>query len=193
MRIEICGGIAAGKTTLAHAVEEYDPRFTAVFEDFSSNTLLTDFYADISRYAYETEISFLLQHMHQIKATQVNCSEIVCDFSIEQDYAYALSNLEMAGQPSFGEVYKETVRQIKLPDLIVLLECPPHILLQRIHTRGRRDEAAIDAAYLESAIQSLKNHVFQQKNRVVVLDSHRYDFRKQDDMKTVMVEIFERP
>lgn len=189
MRIEICGGIASGKTTLARALATYDTRFTAVCEDFSSNTFLADFYADASRYAYETEISFLLQHMHQIKVAQANCMEIVCDFSIEQDYAYALSNLETTGQFSFSEVYRETIRQIMIPDLIIFLQCPTHILLQRIHARGRSDETAIDASYLENTIRSLKNHVVQLKNHVVVLDSNRYDFRKQNDIEKVMMDV----
>lgn len=191
MRIEICGGIASGKTTLAHALEAYVARFTAVCEDFSSNTFLSDFYADNSRYAYETEISFLLQHMHQIKVAQTNCLKMVCDFSIEQDYAYALNNLETAGQFSFCEVYREVIRQIGLPDLIIFLQCPTHILLKRIYERKRSNEAVIDATYLDRTIQSLTNRVLQLKNRVVVLDSNQYDFRKTDDMKKIMAKIFE--
>ena len=191
MRIEVCGGIASGKTTLAHALEAYTTRFTAVYEDFSSNTFLADFYADISRYAYETEISFLLQHMHQIKVAQTNCLEIVCDFSIEQDYAYALNNLETAGQFSFSEVYREAIRQIKPPDLIIFLQCPTHILLKRIHDRGRGDETTIDASYLDSTVQSLRNRVVQLKSQVVGVNSNQYDLREADDMKKVIAKIFE--
>lgn len=159
MRIKICGGIATGKTTHAHVLEAYGPCFTAIYEDFSSNTFLADFYADVPRYAYETEIFFLLQHMHRIKVAQATCQHIGCDFSVEQDYAYALSNLEITGQFSFCEVYKETIRQINAPDLIIFLQCPIHILLQRIHMRGRDNETAIDAVYLENTIQSLKSRV----------------------------------
>ena len=143
----------------------------------------------MSKYAYETELSFLLQHMHQIKVAQANCPEIVCDFSIEQDYAYALNNLTRSEQFSFSEVYQESVRQITPPDLIIFLQCPAHILLKRIHERGRANEATIDLAYLNNTVHALKNRVFQLKSRVVILDSNQCDFRKQDDMKRVMAEI----
>ena len=189
MRIEVCGGIASGKTTFARALAAHDTRFTAVCEDFSSNTFLSDFYTDVSMYAYETEISFLLQHMHQIKAARGNHSKIVCDFSIEQDYSYAINNLETPGQLSFIEVYKETIRQIMPPDLLVLIQCPTQILLKRIHARGRNNEKAIDGIYLDSTIQALNDRVAQLNVNTIILDSNRYDFRKPNDIRKIMMEI----
>ena len=67
-RIEICGGIASGKTTLANllARSNIDP----ILEDFQTNLFWRAFYADPAGTAFETEITFLLQHYHQIKTAR---------------------------------------------------------------------------------------------------------------------------
>lgn len=191
MRIELCGGIASGKTTFAHALETHLARFTVVCENFTSNTFLDDFYKDAARYAYETEISFLLQHMHQIKTAQSKGVDLVCDFSLEQDYAYAVNNLETVSKSSFEEVYRETIRQIGLPDLIVFLQCPSHVLVDRIHARGRNNEMEINAAYLDDTVLALRSRLSWQKSTVIEIDSNHYDFRESNDMKRVIASILQ--
>lgn len=192
MRIEVCGGIASGKTTFVKAIGTYLTRFSTVYEDFSSNTFLDDFYKNVSRYAYETEISFLLQHMHQIKCAMVDARDLMCDFSIEQDYAYAINNLDSISKPSFDEIYKETIRQISLPDLVIFLQCPSSILLERIRMRGRENEMNIDLMYLDSTLQTLNNHISSIRSSIVTIDSHQYDFRKADDIEIVYTEILKK-
>lgn len=187
MRIELCGGIASGKTTFAHALKTHLTRFTTVYEDFSANTFLDDFYKDTARYAYETEISFLLQHMHQIKITQSKGVDLICDFSLEQDYAYAVSNLEPVSRHSFEEVYKEAARQIGPPDLICFLQCPSLVLAERIHARERSNEMEINVTYLDNTVRALRDRLSQQKSDVVVIDSNQYDFRNSADMKRITI------
>lgn len=191
MRIELCGGIASGKTTFASALEKHLASFTAVYEDFSSNTFLDDFYQDISRYAYETEISFLLQHMHQIKTAKLKGTDFICDFSIEQDYAYAVNNLESASELSFEEIYKETIRQIEHPNLIIFLQCPSQVLIERIRARGRSNEQGIDSKYLDTTVYALKNRLSQQKSDVIVVDSNQYDFRNTIVMEKIISDILQ--
>lgn len=191
MRIELCGGIASGKTTFARALETHLPHFKAVYEDFSSNTFLDDFYKDTVKYAYETEISFLLQHMHQMKTAQSRGLDLVCDFSLEQDYAYAVSNLEAVSRRSFVEVYKETIRQIRSSDLIVFLQCPSHVLVERIHARGRSSEMEINTTYLDDTVHALRDRLSHQKSDVIIIDSNRYDFRNPTDMKKITTDILQ--
>lgn len=189
MRIEVCGGIASGKTTFVRALEMYLSHFTTIYENFSVNTFLDDFYINISRYAYETEISFILSHMHQIKCATVDAVDLICDFSIEQDYAYAMNNLEPVSRKSFDEIYQETIRQIQSPNLIIFLQCPSNILLERIHTRGRKNEIDMDIMYIDNTLQTLHNHLSMIKNNIITIDSHQYDFRKEDDIKKIYNDI----
>lgn len=94
MRIETCGGIAAGKTTLASALKACFPNSHTVLENAFSGDFLSDFYLDSKYYAYETEVFFLLQHMHQLKVGQRENMPLVCEFSLEQDSFYGENNLE---------------------------------------------------------------------------------------------------
>lgn len=189
MRIEICGGIASGKTTLASAIQMYFPTCEAIFEDVFSNGFLADFYEDTAYYAYETELFFVLQHMHQIKAGQRRGITLVCDFSMEQDFAYGKSNLAAKEWQSFLGVYQETTHQINIPNLIIFLECPTDVLLKRIADRGRKSEATINASYLNQSIDLLKNHLNDIGRNVVAIDSSKYDFRNAGDL----VHLFSGP
>ena len=69
MRIEICGGIASGKTSLAKLLEEHTIG-TVIYEDFKVNPFWEAFYNNPGEYIFETELTFTLQHYHEIKKRQ---------------------------------------------------------------------------------------------------------------------------
>lgn len=183
VRIELCGGIASGKTTLAAALKARFPAWEAVFENAFSNDFLTDFYKDPQYYAYETEIFLLLQHMHQIKSARRSGMALVCDYSLEQDISYAENNLNPQEYQAFETVYREALRQIGAPDLILFLECPAERLLERIANRGRESERSVDRAYLEHTVRCLRERVKSAPAEVAVIDSREYDFRNAADME----------
>jgi len=186
MRVELCGGIASGKTTLATALKERFLYCDAVLEDVFSNGFLPDFYCDPPYYAYETEIFFLLQHMHQIKVRQRQGIPLVCDFSLEQDYAYGENNLIGDELSSFREIYQVTMSQLQTPELLIFLDCPVDILLRRITARGRTSERTINTDYLRTTIAQLKRRLKDTGREIVVIDSHRYDFRKDEDISYLL-------
>ncbi len=86
-RIEVCGGIASGKTTLANLLHKLD--IPSTLENFAANPFMQQFYADPIKTAFETEITFLLQHYHQTKIAANLNKRFVCDFSFLLDLAYA--------------------------------------------------------------------------------------------------------
>src|SRR5262245_59019820 len=91
-RIEIAGGIASGKTTLARLLGQ-SGRIKAVHEQFRKNPFFEAFYRDPAGTAFETELTFLLQHYHlQRKAMRLDGSYCV-DFSAVLDHAYACVTL----------------------------------------------------------------------------------------------------
>lgn len=183
VRIELCGGIASGKTTLATALRARFPAWEAVLENAFANGFLADFYRDPSRYAYETETFLLLQHLHQIKSARRRGAMLVCDYSLEQDASYAENNLSPEEYRSFEAVYREALRQTGAPDLILFLECPAERLLERIAARGRESERSVDRAYLEHTVRCLRDRVKSAPADVAVIDSCEYDFRTAADME----------
>lgn len=88
IRIEICGGIAAGKTTLAEVLEQNG--YTAIYERFEDNPFVKQFYQSAEQDStFETEIVFTLLHYNPIKQKQ-NEKMVVSDYSLLQDYCYGI-------------------------------------------------------------------------------------------------------
>ena len=178
MRVEICGGIASGKTTLASALKERYSNLGVVLENAFSDGFLEDFYQHPRYFAYETQIFFLLQHMHQIKVEQLKKPSLICDFSLEQDYAYAENNLNPEEWESFQEIYHKSESQVRKPDIIIFLECPTEVLLKRIAVRGRASEIRITTSYLDTVVFHLKKRLNSLSTKIITIDSNKYDFRE---------------
>lgn len=185
MRIEICGGIAAGKTTLAATLEKLG--YNCIYEDLTSLKILKDFYNDPGLYTFETEIMCLLQHVHQIKAGKLKRDILFTDFSLQQDYAYASNNLTENEQLAFDAVFTEVINQLSKPDLIIYLKCEPAILKNRIAARGRSEEQSITIKYIESIISMLEERLRTEDIKVITIDTGKYDLREPSITDKVVV------
>lgn len=175
-RIEICGNIASGKTTLCLGMGAKS--FQPLYEDFQKNPFFNDFYDDPAAYSFETEITFLLQHYHLIKK-QKNNSLLVCDYSLLLDLAYADVNLSGQRLKIFIDIVEELHKEIDLPKKIIYLICPEEVLLQRIINRSREAESTITLDYLTSLSQAISKRIgeFSHKVPIITIDSHAIDFR----------------
>ena len=188
MRIEICGGIASGKTTLASILGEngYQP----VLEKFQTNPFWADFFEDQSKFAFETEITFLLLHYHQIKAeVGQNC---VCDYSFTQDSAYADLDLNTSKRKAFAVVQDEIERELGKPEMIIHLTCAPETAWQRLRARGRSEESQVSLDFLRDLDNAILRRLDKVAPGVKLLDinSSEVDFAKsakdQDAVKSLV-------
>jgi deoxyguanosine kinase len=178
-RIEICGGIAAGKTTLANALSEEG--FSACFETFESNPFWRAFYRDSRRHAFETEITFLLQHYHQIRDLDAGSNVLcVCDFSLILDRAYAGTTLTDEELPAFLAVYEVVCRRLALPKVVVHLRCSANGELDRVVQRGREVERTTTLDLLVRLNAAIEEQLAARNLNVPILriDSDRLDFRE---------------
>lgn len=178
MRIEICGGIASGKTTFSKLFK--NTNIQPIIENFKDNPFWKPFYLNPGKYIFETEVTFTLQHYHEIKKAQEKENIFICDFSLLGDLAYARMGLTSANIRIFESIYYEILSEIKYPDLIVHLYCSPEIELERIKNRGISTEKLIEINFLESLnkeIDCLIKHV-SDKTKVVTIDSGKENFIK---------------
>ena len=185
MRIEIIGNIASGKTTLANLLCDY---MSVVCEDFRSNPFWESFYEDPEKYAFETELTFTLQHYHQIKRTYSREEHFVCDFSLFLDQSYADVTLSGECHKLYVSVLDELKRELGKPDLLICLDCAESILLERIRHRGRSTEESISIEYLNSLSESINNVVQNHSDarKIISIDSGRYDFAYNDDDRSTV-------
>lgn len=176
MRIEICGNIASGKTTLCQRMAKTG--CFPLYENFQNNPFFEDFYEDPVAFSFETEITFLLQHYNLIKKQKTD-TLLVCDYSLLLDMAYADVNLSGNRHRIFFDIVAELQQEIGPPARIIQLVCPEQVLLERIIQRSRDAENSITIAYLSSLHKALTLRVKEFSSQVPTLtvDSHAIDFR----------------
>jgi deoxyguanosine kinase len=185
-RIEICGGVASGKTTLCNVLMETG--LTSVFENFSSNPFWSLFYQDPHTYAFETEVTFLLQHYSLIKTVSLSTSPFACDFSLLQDQAYADMNLSGGHLAAFQAVYAQAVEEIRSAALIVHLQCRAEEELWRIRRRARTEEQTVQLSYLDDLNKAISRVVEDARRHIPVIqiDSSTIDFANNPDEKKII-------
>ena len=177
--VEVAGCIGGGKTTLAGALS--NRLLTGVYEDHTLNPFWEAFYTDPSSCAFETEISFLLQHYHFAKrATASTEGVILLDHSFELDMAYAEIGLEGSKKAVFASIYREIRSEIGLPRALVFITCSAEKALERIRDRGRSVEDNITLEFLTDLQRELERRVAAIASTVpvVTIDSETTDFRE---------------
>jgi deoxyguanosine kinase len=184
IRIEICGGIASGKTTLCNLFTE--TTLTRVIEKFEDNPFWSLFYQNPQEHSFETEITFLLQHYSQVK--QANAA-VICDFSLLQDLSYAQINLKGERLATFRTVYRQVSRELPKPALIIRLECSAKTELKRISQRQRQAEQSVHASYLSALNRAIARNAARvsQTIPVTTIDSDVVDFENDDAAKRQVV------
>jgi deoxyguanosine kinase len=150
MYIAIEGVIGVGKTTLARLLQS---PFNAQLqlEVFEENPFLADFYNDRERYAFQTQIFFLLSRYHQQRAIPkllAREADIIADYTFEKDCLFAGINLAGGEFDVYYQVHEALAEKIPLPDMIVYLRADTDVLMQRIAHRDRPYERNMERGYI---------------------------------------------
>lgn len=190
LRIEVSGGIASGKTTFASLFK--DQNIKTLYEEFKKSPFWEAFYRNPGKYIFETEISFVLLHYHQIKLSiESNPTNLICDFSFFLDLAYAKMGLTDSKLNAFESVYIEIKKELGLPNLLVHLKCDAQTELDRIRKRARQEESLINYDFLETLNQAVENEVNGIKEEIPVLeiDSSQKDFAHDEKVQQEMISL----
>lgn len=191
MYIAIEGVIGVGKTTLARLLQ---PAFQAnlLLEVFEENPFLSSFYSDRSRYAFQTQIFFLLSRYHQqnkgIPQAVPGGSSLISDYTFEKDSLFARINLQGDELDMYYKVHEALAEKIQLPDLVLYLRAETKTLLQRITQRDRPYERGMDPAYIEQLGQAYDDYFLAKEHKVPVLtvDSNNLDYvHYADDLRWI--------
>jgi deoxyguanosine kinase len=195
MYLAIEGVIGVGKTTLARLLQ---PVFQAqlLLEVFEENPFLSDFYADRERYAFQTQIFFLLSRYYQQRRTVGEILgrgvSVIADYTFEKDALFALINLRGDELETYYRVHEALAEKIIVPDLVIYLRASTETLMQRIASRDRPYERNMERDYIAEL-----NHAYdefylprqQEANPttpVLVLDTNHLDYvRRPEDLKQV--------
>ncbi len=179
MYIAIEGVIGVGKTSLARLLQ---PMFDAelLLEIFEENPFLSDFYGDRRRYAFQTQIYFLLsRYRQQQQAVPEKLAEgnLIADYTFAKDALFAGLNLEGDELDTYHLVHDALAERIHHPDLVVYLQVETEIALQRIAMRDRPYERKMERGYIDSLNQAYEDF-FRKHSQLTVMaiDTTPMDF-----------------
>ena len=182
MYLAIEGVIGVGKTTLSRLLQ---PAFQAglLLEVFEENPFLSAFYEDRERYAFQTQIFFLLSRYHQQRRTVQELltqnSSLIADYTFEKDALFAKINLAGDELDMYYRVHEALAEKIIFPDLIIYLRAETDVLMQRIAMRDRPFERNIERNYIEqlnTAYETFFKSDVNRKSPILAIDTNKLDY-----------------
>lgn len=152
--IVVAGNIGAGKTSLAERIGARLGWVTG-YESVSDNPYLADFYADMKSWSFHLQMYFLGHRAKQYLDLANSPRSAISDRSIYEDaYIFAralhhLGNLNERDYLSYRRLFEIVMGGLPAPNLLIYLQCPVEVLLERIQRRARGMETGITAEYLQ--------------------------------------------
>ena len=151
--ITVAGNIGVGKSTLVRLLSDrlnWEP----IYEVVTENPYLADFYSDMRRWSFHSQVYFLSRRLQQHHDLLQRDSSVIQDRSVYEDAEIFARNLYKQGHFSerdwicYRELYKTLALLLRPPDLVVYLKASVPMLQRRITQRGRDYEKDIDVNYL---------------------------------------------
>ncbi len=192
--IAIEGVIGAGKTSLAQRLTEYLPA-KLVVEKFEENPFLPKFYDDPQRYAFQTQLFFLLsRYKQQQELIQADLFHrfLVTDYIFEKDKIFAYLNLEDDELKLYETVVNSIEHNVPTPDLVVYIQSSVQRLMANIRLRGREFERGMSEQYIRDLNEAYNYFFFRYKAApLLIVNATQIDFvHNNEDFEDLLKEIF---
>jgi deoxyadenosine/deoxycytidine kinase len=194
--IAIEGVIGAGKTTLATTMAE---RMNArlVLERFEDNPFLPDFYRDPERFAFQTQIFFLLSRFRQqqeFRQLDLFYDYVISDYIFDKDRIFASLTLNEHELKLYESVVSALEGSVPRPDLIVYLQSNLNRLISNIRKRNRAMEQAITIGYLRDLSEAYNRYFFHYTSApILIVNTTNMDFINNPAAVTELMQEISRP
>lgn len=198
MYIAIEGVIGVGKTSLARLLQ-LPFNSNVLLEIFEENPFLAKFYEDRARYAFQTQMFFLLSRYYQQRrgVSELLGKEkmLISDYTFDKDALFAKNTLDGDELEMYNQLHAVLAEKIPVPDLILYLRASTDTLMRRITLRDRPYERDMDRDYIDMVNVAYDNYFLRSdtERSVLVIDSDEMDFvHNQDDLNWIENRIRQR-
>lgn len=194
--IAVSGNIGAGKTTLTEMLAKHYG-WQAEFEDVDENPYLTDFYSDMSQWAFHLQVYFLNSRFEQVNKVRAGEQTVIQDRTIYEDAYIFAKSLHHQGYfndrdyKNYLSLFESMIQFVKAPDLLIYLKSDIDKLVKNIEKRGRTYESAIRIDYLQGLNAHYNDWIATYKEgKLLVIDVNPIDFvNNPDDFSTIVSKI----
>jgi deoxyguanosine kinase len=181
--IAIEGPIGVGKTSLAEILaKKLDARL--ILEGAEENPFIGNFYKDVKKYAFQTQMFFLLSRFRQQQEAAQNDlfqQVTVSDYVFAKDRIFANLTLDDNELKLYEQMHSLLRGRILKPDFVIYLQASTDVLMKRIAMRGRKFESPITAEYLAEINQAYNYYFFHyQETPLMVVNTSEIDFVHRD-------------
>jgi len=191
--IAIEGVIGVGKTTLVR-LAQYEFNADILLEVFEENPFLARFYQDRKRYAFQTQIFFLLSRYHQqheaVPAALAR-GNLISDYTFDKNKIFARLTIDGDELAMYESVQDIMATKIPAPDLVVYLRASTDTLMERIALRDRAYERAMERTYIAALAEAYENFFAHYTAApVLTIDTDALNIvHKQDDLRGILERI----
>jgi deoxyadenosine/deoxycytidine kinase len=195
--IAIEGAIGVGKTSLAKRLAT-DLKADLILEPVSNVPFIKQFYKSNTQNSFTTQLSFFIQRYEQMESiTQNNmfAKDMIIDYIWQKDFLFAQHTLNEKEFELYQTINDKLDLQIKKPDLVVYLQAPMEVLIERIEKRSRDYERNISYHYLEGLYQKYTNFFCNyQDSPLLIINTGSIDWvNNQNDYKILKEHILSKP
>ncbi len=194
--IAIAGNIGAGKTTLVKKLAstyQWEPHLEAV----DDNPYLSDFYYDMSKWAFPLQIYFLNSRFNQVLEIRKSEQTIIQDRTIYEDAFIFAKNLKDSrylderDYNTYFDLFQSMSKMIKPPDLLIYLRAGIPKLIEQISRRGRDYESSISIKYLEDLNRNYEEWIGNYKEgKLLIIDVNKLDYvNNPEDLGLVLSKV----
>ncbi len=194
MYICVEGVIGVGKTTLARMISD-EFGFLPFLEVVEENPFLANFYQDRERWAFQTQLFFLLsRYSQQNELSKILDSgkNAVSDYMFDKDRIFARMNLVGDQMDLYDKVFDILDSKVSKPDLVLYLKASIETLMKRIAMRDRVFERNMDKGYISSLITAYDEFFDNYQGNFITINADEVDFvQNKEDFHFILSKIRE--